>query len=318
LLNDGSVLVAGGDPMGSAEIYEPSTGSWSATTPTASWHGSEAVLLSDGSVLLADSAAEVYDPAAHSWSRTPGTTASYGQSATGLNDGRVLIAGGCCDAISGLYLSSAQLYGAPGTILDLPLTATGRNLTATEGAQLTGIVATFSDADPNTTPTQYTASIDWGDGSVSSGSISAGSSGFDVTGTHTYAEEGALMVTVSILDGGGAAASATSPVASGDATVAMVGTSTALSARVKIATTLTLGWLIDADPGAIAGDYVVTIAWGDGSTSVGVITAAGAGRFVITGTHVYLKKGAFTIGLAASDLGGYNAAPLGLPVSVFR
>jgi hypothetical protein len=276
------------------------------------------VLLSDGSVLLADSAAEVYDPGSRSWSRTPGTTASYGQSATGLKNGRVLIAGGCCDAISGLYLSSAQMYGAPGTILDLPLTATGRNLTATEGAQLTGIVATFSDADPSGTPTQYTASIDWGDGSVSSGSISASPSGFNVTGTHAYAEEGALVVRVFILDSGGAAASASSPVASGDATVAVIGTTTALSARVNVATTLTLGSLIDADPGAIVGDYAVTIAWGDGSTSVGVITTAGMGRFAITGTHVYLKKGAFTIGLAASDLGGYHATPLALPISVFR
>jgi hypothetical protein len=327
LLKDGTVLVAGGnDALGAglktAEIYQPSTEAWSATASTANSHAYQnptAVLLSDGTVLLADQLAEVYDPIARNWALAPGTTAMYGQSATLLNDGRVLIAGGCCDTISGLYLSSAQLYGAPASIPnDPPLAATGRNLSMTEGAQMTEVVATFTDADPNGQLAQYAAVIDWGDGSTSSGSISAGTSGFNVSGTHSYAEESTAVVTVSIVDSGGAATFATSPVIVNDGALALTGTSAALSAHVTIATTLALALLTDSDSGALASDYAVTIAWGDGSTSVGIITAAGGGTFAIAGAHAYLKKGTFAINVAASDVGGYAATPVTVLIKVSR
>src|SRR5216683_5545714 len=289
LLGDGTVLVVGGGVGNSAELYHPDTGTWpntaeiyqpstevwSATASTAYGHAYQnptAVLLSDGTVLLADQAAEVYDPIARSWALAPGTIASYGQSATLLDDGRVLIAGGCCEVVSGLYLSMAQLYGAPASIPnDPPLAATGRNLSMTEGAQMAEVVAAFTDADPNGKLAQYTAVIDWGDGSTSSGSISAGTSGFNVSGTHSYAEESTAVATVSIVDSGGAAAFANSPVIVNDGALALTGTSAALSAHVTIATTLTLASLTDSDPGAVASDYAVTIAWGDGSTSAGII-----------------------------------------------
>jgi len=327
LLKDGTVLVAGGnDPVGTwlntAEIYQPSTESWSATASTAYGHAYQnptAVLLSDGTVLLADQAAEVYDPIARSWTLAPGTIASYGQSATLLNDGRVLIAGGCCEVVSGLYLSMAQLYGAPASIPNDPqLAATGRNLSMTEGAQMTEVVATFTDADPNGTLAQYTAVIDWGDGSTSSGSIAAGTSGFNVSGTHSYAEESTAVVTVSIADSGGAATFATSPVIVSDGALALTGTGAALSAHVTIATTLALALLTDSDSGALASDYAVTIAWGDGTTSAGIITATGGGTFAIGGGHAYLKKGTFAINVGASDVGGYGATPVSVLIKVSR
>jgi len=322
LLKDGTVLVAGGlDALGAAlniaEIFKPSTGTWSATTSTANNHAyqhANAVLLPDGTVLLADEGAEIYDPVAHSWSFGPDTTAWYGQSATLLNDGRVLIAGGCC--VPTTYLAIAQLYSAPGISPDPPLAATGLNLMATEGAQVTGVVANFSDADPSGTVAQYSASIAWGDGSTASGLISAGASGFTVSGTHTYIEEGAPVVTVSIFDSSGAAATVSSAVVVADAALMASGTSTTISARLKIATTLTLGSIADSDPGGVAGDYVVTIAWGDGSTSAGIITAVGGGTFAIAGAHAYVKKGTFAINVAASDAGGYAATPVSVPITV--
>jgi hypothetical protein len=231
-----------------------------------------------------------------------------------LNDGRVLIAGGCC--VPTTYLAIAQLYSAPGTSPDLPLAATGQTLTATEGAQLSGVVATFTDADPSATLAQYSANIAWGDGSTSPGSISVGVSGFTVSGTHTYMEEGTPVVAVSIFDSGGAAATVSSPVAVADAALTVGGTSTTLTAHVKIATTVTLGFLADSDPGGVAGDYTVTIAWGDGSTSAGIITAAASGRFSVVGTHAYRTKGWFTINVAAHDFGGYAAPPVSVPITV--
>jgi hypothetical protein len=68
LLPDGKVLVAGGagqnGPLDSAELYDPSTGSWTATGNMISGHdGHTATLLSDGRVLVAGSpaSAELYD-----------------------------------------------------------------------------------------------------------------------------------------------------------------------------------------------------------------------------------------------------------------
>ena len=72
----------------------------------------------------------------------------------------------------------------------LSLSASGGFVFGTEGASLTQEVATFSDSDLSVTLADLSATIDWGDGSGSSGGqVSAISSGnYAVTGTHAYAE----------------------------------------------------------------------------------------------------------------------------------
>jgi hypothetical protein len=70
---------------------------------------------------------------------------------------------------------------------------------------------TFTDADPNGTVSNFTATINWGDGQVSPGIIMAGlNQTFSVTGSHTYIEEGIYPITVAITDVLGATATATS------------------------------------------------------------------------------------------------------------
>jgi 6-phosphogluconolactonase (cycloisomerase 2 family) len=72
------------------------------------------------------------------------------------------------------------------------------------GAPVNGTIAQFSDADPAGAPSDYAATIDWGDGSAhSAGSvIPAATSGFKVRGVHTYARGGAFQITVVISDNG--------------------------------------------------------------------------------------------------------------------
>ena len=73
--------------------------------------------------------------------------------------------------------------------------------TATEGTAFNGAVATFTDDNLSATPADFTASIDWGDGSaVTAGSIGESSAAFVVIGQHTYADEGAFTATVTIAD----------------------------------------------------------------------------------------------------------------------
>jgi hypothetical protein len=150
LLPDGKVLVAGGSTginenpfYSSAELYDPATGTWSATGSMGTARQAHtATLLPNGTILIAGgatditdtgslSSSETYDPSTGTWTATGsmGTTRSW-HTATLLPNGKVLIAGGSGN--TGV-LSSAELYD-PDTGL---WSATGSMGTARQGATLT-------------------------------------------------------------------------------------------------------------------------------------------------------------------------------------
>lgn len=115
LLNNGQVLLTGGDPPGAgtvntAEIYDPSSNTFTAVSSvmTTSRMYHDAVLLNGGKVLLSGgesdsggnstvlNTAEVYDPTSQTFTAVAGNTTGIGeyQTATLLNDGTVLLDGG--------------------------------------------------------------------------------------------------------------------------------------------------------------------------------------------------------------------------------
>src|SRR5207245_1730785 len=123
---------------------------------------------------------------------------------------------------------SSASANSTATVADAALTATGETVTATEGAGFTGTVASFTDADLNGTLTDYTASIDWGDGITTSGVVSDNGNGsFGVSGSHSYAEEGSYPVSVRVNDVGGASATASSTATVADAALTATGTTLA-------------------------------------------------------------------------------------------
>src|SRR3981081_2370359 len=69
-------------------------------------------------------------------------------------------------------------------VADASLSASGRTVNATIGVSFNSSVATFSDANPGGAVPDYSATINWGDGGTSAGSISTGSGGFVVSGSH--------------------------------------------------------------------------------------------------------------------------------------
>jgi hypothetical protein len=99
------------------------------------------------------------------------------------------------------------------TVADAALSATPVSITVAKRNEFTETVATFTDANPAATTADFTATIDWGDGSTSAGTVSADpAGGFAVTGTHAYKKKTNHSVVVSIADDGGASATATSTI----------------------------------------------------------------------------------------------------------
>jgi hypothetical protein len=122
LLPDGEVLITGGDSLGSAELYDPATGTFSATgsmTAVRSFH--RATLLDNGQVLIDGgvgagtlASAELYDPATGTFSATGSMTAARAvHTATLLDNGQVLVTGGEPGGAGAASLASAELYLPP-------------------------------------------------------------------------------------------------------------------------------------------------------------------------------------------------------------
>ena len=92
------------------------------------------------------------------------------------------------------------------------LDAVGAASTPLPNGQISGPVAAFTDSDLTATAGVFTASVDWGDGSSSAGTITGGAGSFSVAGSHTYAGSGWHTITTTITGSEGSTASATSSV----------------------------------------------------------------------------------------------------------
>jgi hypothetical protein len=116
--------------------------------------------------------------------------------------------------------------------------------------------------------------------------------GFDVTGTHTYADEGADKITTDApLHGGG---SRRPTHARRDVVRRREEADVQRNGRDR----LRRGPL-RAALGSLGRD-----SWGDGGESAGTLTATGAGTFSVAGLHVYKKKGVYRVLIALNDVGG--------------
>jgi hypothetical protein len=85
-------------------------------------------------------------------------------------------------------------------IEDPGLAATGgRTFSGRAPLAVNGTVATISDSDTNTLPSDYTATVNWGDGTSDQNvTITGGNGSFGVADSHTYAAAGSYTITVTV------------------------------------------------------------------------------------------------------------------------
>ncbi|HEV3231388.1 MAG TPA: hypothetical protein VG245_03950, partial [Candidatus Dormibacteraeota bacterium] len=189
------------------------------------------------------------------------------------------------------------------------LSGTGTAVAATENSSFTGQVASFTNTGySSNVPADFSATINWGDGLTNDPGAVTGGGGSPllVSGTHTYADECSCSVTATLTDNTPGSAQATSTtstatVGEGDTAVAITGTSPInVNENVAIPATHVLGTFTTNYTGNIAGDFTVTVDWGDGSTSTGTLTG-GAGTFTIKGGHTYGDECTCTVTVTVAD-----------------
>ena len=194
------------------------------------------------------------------------------------------------------------LLSTSGTALPAAPTPT---LSAVEGAPFAGNVASVTGID--CTP-GCSAQIDWGDlTAASAGTVTGAGGGQDISGTHTYAEEGAFATSVTIVCPRCTAQTVAGRATVVDATLAVHATAFTGAAAQPISTTLAS--FSDADPGGAGSDHTAAVDWGDG-TPAGVATVVPnpGGGFLVQGVHTFALAGSFAVTTRVTDAGGASAA----------
>jgi uncharacterized protein (TIGR03437 family) len=221
LLSDGKVLVAGGQSMtgtsfvalSSAELYDPSTGTWTATGSLITGrYNHTATLLPNGKVLISGGnstgqaldTAELYDPATGFFTQHSTGTARYNHTATMLQSGNILVVGGI--GAGGNRVTLAQIYnpneGANGT-----WTNTANLTPARSGHTATllpnGTVLIFGGLTSNTAATNSGALFTPNGASGSWSALNFVDSGTSAAPNFRYGHTATLLPTGKVLMTGG-------------------------------------------------------------------------------------------------------------------
>jgi hypothetical protein len=105
--------------------------------------------------------------------------------------------------------SNSAAARSTATVADAALAASAA-CSATFSRSFSGTTATFVDgASPSGTLSDFSASINWGDGTTSAGTITlVGAGSYAVSGSHTYSSTGLFIIATTVNDVGGMTASA--------------------------------------------------------------------------------------------------------------
>lgn len=190
------------------------------------------------------------------------------------------------------------------TITAAPVGSTAVAVVAEEAATFTGPVTTFTQDGGSAPASNFSASIDWGDGASSTGTVTAAGGGYVVSGSHLYVEDGSypIAVVVDNLDGSPTTIDTTATILEAP----LVGSGLPVSGvEVTNSTAPVATFTAGAEP---ASAFTAVIDWGEGVATPGVITALGKGQFQVSGTYAYLDEGSYPIAVTVSEVGEPSAA----------
>jgi LPXTG-motif cell wall-anchored protein len=283
---------------------EPSASAITVVTVTgASFTATQGVTFSGGVATFTDS--------------NPAVTLGDLSATINWGDGTTTPAASITTVSGGFAASGTHLYAAPGTFttsvvvtdstgpvngtgigsatVASELTGTPVAITATQNLTFSGPVATATDAVAGQPIVDYSATIDWGDGTTTAASSIAAVGGtLTVNGNHAWAQPGTFSVTTTLTVNGVVTATAT---VTSTATVApeLVATPIAITATEGVAFSGPVATATDADTSHLASDYTATINWGDGTTSAASSITDSAGALTITASHTWAAPGTFTV-----------------------
>jgi uncharacterized repeat protein (TIGR03803 family) len=206
-----------------------------------------------------------------------------------------------------------------GKLTSLPalFSGTSDGSLASSAAGFTGsssAFASFLTSNPGASPAGFTPLINWGDGTLTTGSDGASvvrsPSGlptqYEVScpSGHAYAAPGIypLNVTVTDTNGGILQVLNTAVISSGP----IYAFGRAFTAPAGLADGL-VATFIDHTPHMIAADYGATINWGDGAVRAGTIRGA-SGNFTVYGAHQYAGGTTYPVDVTVNSLIDKNSA----------
>jgi hypothetical protein len=306
------VAVEGNSNSGTLVTFTDSNNvSVNALTAVILWgDGSTSTLTSSNGGLVANSGG--------SFSVVGGHT--YAEEGTGLSFAVTLT-----DTTTGLNATAVAFNVADAP---LALSSVGSATGLLEGSTATATLATFTDSNPSGTVSDFTAVVQWGDGTTSTlsangGGIVANTGGsFSVVGSHAYSEEGSFTFSVQIQDVGGSTTGGSGSATVADAPLTGNGLTftgvegTGLANAIVAQFTDTDATDTASDPASDITDYTATLTFTDSNgthNTPGQIVFSGTGRTfnVLFGNAGILEEGNFTVGVSIHDVGGASLSLTG-------
>ncbi|WP_406701299.1 choice-of-anchor D domain-containing protein [Singulisphaera sp. Ch08] len=232
-----------------------------------------------------------------------------------INAGLVTVSGSHIYARAGTYTVTVPLIGASGSsatatttavIASAPIvTVPGSTFSVSPEADYRGVLGQFSVANAFGQASDFTAMINWGDGSPATvGGIFGSSGHYQVSGNHRYGSSASYTVTVTIQDNIGttatlvATAKVINPIPSASGLALTAPANGPVSATVA---SFTLA------PSASTVGYSAMIDWGDGCVTAGTISSTDVlGFYSVNGTHAYLTSNPTAILVTISDSQGHS------------
>ena len=233
--SSGTALVGptSGDPQPGTSVDLPLAFAGYSANESANLHPTAAALSATGTPVTATEGRSVSGPVA-AFSDTDNQPAGAysatidwgdGQSSaatvTLTGTGQYAVSGSNTYAEEGSYPVSVEISDADGTSTTVSTTATVADASlAADGlgspaapiattSTFAGPIAHFTDSNSGASVSDFAATIDWGDGTSSGGTVSGDGGSYSVGASHTYAATGPHTITTHIVDGGGSHAEAT-------------------------------------------------------------------------------------------------------------